>query len=81
MKTIKVTHAQHRALQSLTRKDISLLKKYPKILAESRQLLRACKKVIKRIEAISEFASRRKRQTAYKRIILICQKSIDRVEK
>jgi hypothetical protein len=46
MKTIKVTHAQHRALQTLTRKDISLLKKYPKILAESRQLLRTCKKVI-----------------------------------
>ena len=81
MKTIKVTHAQHRLLQSLTRKDISLLKKYPKMLAESRQLLRACKKVIKRVEAISEYASRRKRQTAYKRIIALCQKSIDRVEK
>ena len=81
MKTVKVTHAQYRALQSLTRKDISLLKKYPKIISESRQLLRACKKVIKRVEAISEFASRRKRQTAYKRIIVICQKSIDRIEK
>ncbi len=81
MKTVKITHARYRALQNLTRKDIGLLKKYPKILAESRLLLHACKKVIKRVEKISEFASRRKRQTAYKRIIAICQKSIDRIEK
>ena len=81
MKTLKVTHAQYRVLQSLTRKDMRLLKKYPKVIAESRQLLRACKKVIKRIEAIPEYASRRKRQTAYKRIVVICQKSIDLVEK
>ncbi|MCE9638536.1 MAG: hypothetical protein K8S22_00030 [Betaproteobacteria bacterium] len=81
MKTLKVTHAQYRVLQSLTRKDMRLLKKYPKVIAESRQLLRACKKIIKRIEAIPEYASRRKRQTAYKRIVVICQKSIDLVEK
>lgn len=81
MKTLKVTHAQYRMLQSLTRKDMRLLKKYPKIIAESRQLLRACKKVIKRIEGMPEYASRRKRQTAYKRIIAICQKSIDLIEK
>ena len=81
MKTLKVTHAQYRVLQSLTRKDMRLLKKYPKVIAESRQLLRACKKVIKRIEAIPEYASRRKRQTANKRIVVICQKSIDLVEK
>ena len=81
MTTLKVTHAQYRVLQSLTRKDMRLLKKYPKVIAESHQLLRACKKVIKRIEAIPEYASRRKRQTAYKRIVVICQKSIDLVEK
>jgi 5-bromo-4-chloroindolyl phosphate hydrolysis protein len=81
MKTIKVTPGRYKVLQSLTRKDIGLLKKHPKILAESRQLLRACKKVIKRLESISEYASRRKRQTAYKRIAAICQKAIDRVEK
>jgi hypothetical protein len=37
--------------------------------------------VIKRIEALPEHASRRKRQTAYKRIVGVCQKTIDRVEK
>ena len=80
MKTVKVTRSQLRLLQSLTRKDINVLKKHPKILAHSRELLHACRKVIKRVETISEFANRRKRQTAYKRVIAICQKAIDRVE-
>lgn len=81
MKTIKVTHAQYRVLQNLTRKDLRLLKKFPKIVAESRQLIRACKKVIKRVEGISEYASRKKRETVYKRVVEICRKSIDSVEK
>jgi hypothetical protein len=81
MKTVKVTQGQYRALQKLTRQDLSTLKKYPKILAEARYLLRACKRVIKRVEAISVHANKRKRQTAYKRIVSICQKAIDRVEK
>jgi hypothetical protein len=81
VKTVRVTHGQYRALQRLTRKDLSTLKKYPKILAEARYLLRACKRVIKRVEAISDHSNKRKRQTAYKRIVSICQKAIDRVEK
>ena len=81
MKTVKVTHGQYRVLQKLTRKDMSTFRKYPKILAEARSLRRACKKVVKRIEAIPEHASRRKRQTAYKRVISICQQAVDRIEK
>ena len=81
MKTVSVTHGQYRALQKLTRKDLSTLKRYPRMLAEARYLLRACKRVIKRVEAIPPHANRRKRQTAYKRIVNICQKAIDRVEK
>lgn len=81
MVTAKLTRSQLRILQNLTRKEVAVLKKYPRILAESRELLRACKKVIKRVEAIPEYASRRKRQTAYKRVISICQKAIDRIEK
>jgi len=80
MKTVKVTRGQYRVLQNLTRKEVGTLKKYPKILAESKQLLRACKKVIKKIEEVPEHANRRKRQTAYKRIIRICQKAIDLIE-
>jgi hypothetical protein len=81
MKTVKVTSGQYRVLQVLTRKDLATLKKYPKILAESRHLLRACKKVMRRIDALSEHANRRKRQTAYKRVISICKSAIERVEK
>ena len=80
MKTVKVTRGQYRVLQNLTRKEIGALRKYPKILVESRRLLRAYKKVIKKIEEIPEYASRRKRQTAYKRIIGICQKTINLIE-
>jgi hypothetical protein len=81
MVTAKLTRSQYRILQNLTRKEVSTLKKYPKILAESRQLLRACKKVIKKINEIPEHANKRKRQTAYKRISNICQKAVDLVEK
>jgi 5-bromo-4-chloroindolyl phosphate hydrolysis protein len=81
MKTLKVPPGHYRVLQNLTRKEISILKKHPRILLEARQLIRTCKKVIKRVESISEYASRRKRQTAYKRIVAICQKAVDRAEK
>ena len=80
MKTVKVTRSQQRVLHRLSRKDLNILKKHPKLLAQSRELLRACKKVIKRVESIPEYANRRKRQTAYKRVIAICQKAIDRFE-
>jgi hypothetical protein len=81
MKTIKVTRSQYRVLQNLTRKEIAVLKKYPGILAESRKLLRSYKKVINKIEEIPEHANRRKRQTAYKRIIAICQNAIALIER
>ncbi len=68
-------------MQNLTRKEVATLKKYPKILVESRKLLHACKKVIQKIGEIPEHANRRKRQTAYKRIIRVCQKAIDLIEK
>lgn len=80
MKTVRVTRGQYHVLQNLTRKEVATLKKYPKILVESKQLLRACKKVIEKIGEIPEHANRRKRQTAYQRIIRICQKAIDRIE-
>ena len=81
MKTVKVTRGQYHVLQNLSRKEVATLRKYPKILVESKRLLRACKSVVKKIEAIPEHANRRKRQTAYKRIIGICQKAIAAVEK
>jgi len=81
MKTVRVTRGQYHVLQNLTRKEVATLKKYPRILVESKRLLRACKKVIEKLEEIPEHANRRKRQTAYKRIIGVCQKVIDLIEK
>ena len=81
MKTIKVTNAQQKVLQALTRKDLNTLKKQPQLLAASRMLLKACKKVVKQVEQIPQYANSRKRQTAYKRIVKVCQKAIDAVEK
>lgn len=81
MKTIKVTRGQYKTLQALTRKDLAALKKYPGILSQTQYVLRAYKKVIKRVHQLTEHANRRKRQTAYKRIVTICQNAIDRIEK
>jgi|LauGreDrversion4_2_1035121.scaffolds.fasta_scaffold00370_18 hypothetical protein len=77
MKTMKVSRGQHQVLQALTRKDYSALRKHPKLLSESKHLLRAFKNIIRNIEGIPEHASRRKRKTKYKRIITICKKAID----
>ncbi len=81
MKTVRVTRGQYHVLQNLTRKEVATLKKYPRILVESKRLLRACKKVIEKLGEIPEHANRRKRQTAYKRIAGVCQKVIDLIEK
>lgn len=76
-KKVKVTRAQHKALQLLSRKDINTIRRHPGIVGSAKDLLRACRKVVKRVEAIPEHASRRKRATAYKRILHICRKAID----
>ena len=73
----KVTRAQFKALQQLSRKDINTIRKNPGIVAAAKDLMRACRKVIKRIEAIPEHASRRKRATAYRRVLHICRKAVD----
>jgi hypothetical protein len=80
MKTLKLSRSQHQVVQKLTRKDFSALRKHPRLLSESRHLLRAFKSIIKNIEAIPEHASRRKRKTKYKRIAIICRKALDLFE-
>ena len=80
MKTLKVSNAKYKAFQSITRKDLSVLKKHPNIISKGRALLKACKKVIKQVEAIPQYANHRKRQTAYNRIVKVCQKAIELAE-
>jgi 5-bromo-4-chloroindolyl phosphate hydrolysis protein len=78
MKTDKLTRAQYKALQHLSRKDINTIRRHPQLVSAARDLLKACRKVVKRVEALSEYASRRKRRTAYKKIIAACEKAIER---
>jgi hypothetical protein len=78
MTTVKVTRAQYRALQQLSRRDINTIRKHPQLVAAARDLLKACRKVVKRVEGLAEHASRRKRRTAYRKIIAVCEKAIER---
>ena len=78
MKTVKVTRAQYKALQYLSRRDINTIRKHPQLVGAARDLLKACRKVVKRVESLTEYASRRKRKTAYKKIIAVCEKAIAR---
>jgi len=80
MKSVKVTRSQYKALQTLSRKDLNTLRKHPAIVAAAKDLLRACRKVVKRVEAIPEHASRRKRRTAYRKIVDVCEKAIGKAE-
>jgi len=52
MKTVKVTGAQHRVLQILSRKDISTIQRNPQLVAGAKHLLLACRKVIRKVDEI-----------------------------
>lgn len=81
MKNVQVTGAQHKVLQILSRKDISAIQRNPKLVAGAKHLLLACKKIIKKVEEMPQYASRKKRETAYRGIVALCRKAIDEVER
>ena len=81
MKNVKVTGAQHKVLQILSRKDIAAIRKNPKLVAGAKHLLLACKKTIRKVEDIPQYASRKKRETAYRRIVAVCRNAIEQYEK
>ena len=81
MKNMKVTGAQHKVLQILSRKDIYAIQRNPKLVAGAKHLLLACKKTIKKIEDIPQYTSRKKRDTVYRRIVGLCRKAIDEIER
>ncbi len=80
MKNVRVTGAQHKVLQILSRKDISAIRRNPKLVPGAKHLLLACKKIIKKVEGIPQYASRKKRETAYRHIVALCHKAIAQVE-
>ncbi len=81
MKNVMITRAQRHALELLSRKDIALIRKNPNLVAGAKHLLVACKKIIKKVESIPEYSGRKKRETAHKRIVVLCRKAIDKVER
>lgn len=80
MKTIRVTGAQYKVLQILSRKDIYAIQRNPKLVAGAKRLTLACKKTIKKLEDMPQYSSRKKRDTAYRRIVAVCRKALDGVE-
>ena len=81
MKEVRITGAQQKALQILSRKDISAIRRNPKLVAGAKHLLLACKKAIRKVEGIPQYASRKKRETAYRHIVAICRKAIEEAER
>ena len=81
MKNVKVTGAQYKVLQILSRRDISAIHRNPKLVPGAKHLLLACKKTIKKLEDIPQYTSRKKRETVYRRIVVLCRKAIDEVER
>jgi hypothetical protein len=78
MKTVKLTSSQYALLQALGPRELRSLRKHPHVVREAKHLVKACKKIIKVIEALDQFSNARKRATAHKRIIKICTKAIER---
>ena len=78
MRTMKVSRGQKEVLQLLSRRDISVLRKNPALVAASRDLVAACRKIIRKVQAIPEFSSRKTRATAYRRIVAIAEKALEK---
>lgn len=76
MRSMRVTRGQKDVLPLLSRRDIAALRKHPGLVAVSRNLVSACKRIISEVEAIPEYSSRKKRATAYRRIVELAQKAL-----
>lgn len=81
MRTMKVSRGQKEVLQLLSRRDISVLRKNPALVAASRDLVAACRKIIRKVQAIPEFSSRKTRATAYRRIVAMAEKALEKAKR
>jgi hypothetical protein len=76
VKTMKVTRAQKAVLESLSGKDIAALRKNPALVAASKEMIAACRKIIRKVEAIPEYSSRKRRVTTYRRIATLARHAL-----
>ena len=78
MKNIKVTRAQREVLQLLSRQDINALRRNPKLVSGAKHLVMACRKIAKKVEAMPQYAGKKRRETMRRRIVDICHKAIQK---
>ena len=65
----------------LDARDLRTLRKYPRLVREAKHLIKACKKVIRHVEALHAYTNAKKRQTAYRRIAKICSSALESIER
>jgi len=78
---MKLTPLQRSVLEGLSRKDLNTLRRHPDLVREGKQLVKACKRVVEEVEALHECANAKKRKTAYARILKVCRKALERLDK
>jgi hypothetical protein len=78
MKNIKVTRAQREVLQLLSRQDINAIRRNPKLVSGAKHLVMACRKIAKKVEAMPQYAGKKRRETMSRRIVDICHKAIQK---
>lgn len=76
MKTMKVTRGQKAVLELLSKRDIAALRRNPALVAASREMAMACRKIIRKVEAIPEYSSRKRRATTYRRIVTLARHAL-----
>ena len=64
----------------LAPRELRTLRKYPNLLREARHLIKACKTVMRQVEALHDYTNARKRATAYRKILKVCSGALERIE-
>jgi len=77
MDKITLTRAQREVLGILTRRDLQAIRKNPQLVSGAKQLALACRKIIRKVESLPKYCSRKKRETANGRIVKIARKALD----
>jgi len=73
---MKITRSQKAALELLSKRDITALRKNPALISASREMIGAFRKIIRKVEAIPEYSSRKRRATTYRRIATLARHAL-----
>ena len=78
MNGVILTRAQREVLRVLERKDLQAIRKNPKMVSGAKHLAVACRKIIRKLESLPKYSSRKKRETLNERIIKIAQRALEK---